>query len=157
MFNSVKRGFAFGITSGVITTLGLIVGLNSSTHSLLAIIGGILTIAVADALSDAIGVHVSEESNEKNSEKSIWEATGMTFITKLLMSASFIIPFLLFKIEVALWISIIYGLVIISIFSYKLAIHHHKKPFRTIIEHIVIVILVIFLTNLIGNYLSKLN
>jgi len=38
--HSIKVGFSFGITSAVITTLGLIVGLNSSTHSTLAVMGG---------------------------------------------------------------------------------------------------------------------
>lgn len=157
MFTSVKRGFSFGITSGIITTLGLMVGLNSSTHSRLTVMGGILTIAVADALSDAMGVHMSEESGKNISNRSVWQATGMTFLTKLLMSASFIIPFLIFQVEIAVWASIIYGLIVLSIFSYKLAINHRKKPSQIIIEHVVIVILVIFLTNLIGNYLSKFN
>lgn len=50
---SIRKGFSFGLTSGVITTLGLIVGLHSSTHSDLSVIGGILSIAIADAMSDA--------------------------------------------------------------------------------------------------------
>ena len=50
--HSLRVGLSFGLTSGVITTLGLIVGLASGTESKLAVIGGIITIAVADALSD---------------------------------------------------------------------------------------------------------
>ncbi|MBH0196170.1 MAG: hypothetical protein HP494_11385, partial [Nitrospira sp.] len=60
---SWKTGLSFGLTSGVITTLGLMVGLHSGTHSRAIVIGGILTIAIADAMSDALGIHVSEESN----------------------------------------------------------------------------------------------
>ena len=44
---SLKIGFSFGLTSGVITTLGLMVGLHSGTNSKLAVMGGILTIAIA--------------------------------------------------------------------------------------------------------------
>jgi len=33
MNHSVEIGFSFGLTSGIITTLGLMVGLNSGTHS----------------------------------------------------------------------------------------------------------------------------
>ena len=62
MEHSFRVGMSFGLTSGIITTLGLIVGLHSGTHSKLAVIGGILTIAMADAFSDALGIHVSEES-----------------------------------------------------------------------------------------------
>jgi len=57
--HSLKTGFSFGLTSGIITTLGLIVGLNSSTRSKLVVLGGILIIAIADAFSDAFGIHVS--------------------------------------------------------------------------------------------------
>ena len=33
MRTSLKIGFSFGLTSGVITTLGLMVGLHAGTHS----------------------------------------------------------------------------------------------------------------------------
>ena len=39
---SWKTGVSFGLTSGVITTLGLMVGLYSGTHSRTVVIGGIL-------------------------------------------------------------------------------------------------------------------
>jgi hypothetical protein len=54
-----KIGLSFGLTSGLITTLGLMIGLNSGTNSKLVVIGGILTIAVADSLSDSLGIHIS--------------------------------------------------------------------------------------------------
>ena len=54
MNHSVKTGFSFGFTSAIITTLGLMVGLNAGTHSRLVVLGGILTIAIADAFSDAL-------------------------------------------------------------------------------------------------------
>lgn len=40
MKHSLKVGFSFGVTSGIITTLGLMVGLHSGTHSKVVIIGG---------------------------------------------------------------------------------------------------------------------
>lgn len=55
---SLKKEFSFGLTSGVITTLGMMVGLHSSTHSKLAVIGGIIAIAIADAFSDAVRILV---------------------------------------------------------------------------------------------------
>ena len=54
MKHSLKVGFSFGLTSGIITTLGLMVGLHSGTNSKIAVIGGVLTIAIADAFSDAL-------------------------------------------------------------------------------------------------------
>ena len=55
MREAFRTGASFGLTSGVLTTLGLIVGLYAGTHSKLAVMGGIFTIAIADALSDALG------------------------------------------------------------------------------------------------------
>jgi len=69
MKNSIKKGLGFGLTSGIITTLGLMIGLYFSTKSMLAVIGGIIIIAVADSLSDSLGMHISEETNKKKFEK----------------------------------------------------------------------------------------
>jgi len=55
MKDSLRTGISFGLTSAVITTLGLMVGLHSGTHSKIVVLAGILTIAIADAFSDALG------------------------------------------------------------------------------------------------------
>jgi hypothetical protein len=49
MKDSIRTGISFGLTSAVITTLGLMVGLHSGTHSKIVVLAGILTIAIADA------------------------------------------------------------------------------------------------------------
>jgi VIT1/CCC1 family predicted Fe2+/Mn2+ transporter len=121
MKHSLKVGFSFGLTSGIITTLGLIVGLNAGTHSQLAVIGGILTIAIADAFSDALGIHISEESEGKHTEKEIWQSTASTFLSKFVFASTFIIPVLLFNLSTAIIISIIWGLFLLSIFSFQMA------------------------------------
>ena len=73
---SIRKGLGFGLTSGIITTLGLIVGLNSGTNSKVVVLGGILVIAIADSLSDALGIHISEESGSKSiTKKALWEST----------------------------------------------------------------------------------
>ncbi len=97
MKHSLKIGISFGLTSGIITTLGLIVGLHSGTHSRLIVIGGILIIAIADAFSDALGIHISEESENKHDTKEIWESTIFTFLSKFVFALTFIAPFLLFQ------------------------------------------------------------
>lgn len=47
MKDSLRTGISFGLTSAVITTLGLMVGLHSGTGSKLVVLGGVLTIAIA--------------------------------------------------------------------------------------------------------------
>ena len=82
MKQSLKSGFSFGITSGIVTTLGLIVGLSSGTHSELAVIGGILSIAIADGLSESMSMHVSRKS-ENRDRLYIWESTFATLLQNL--------------------------------------------------------------------------
>ncbi|MFH1307979.1 MAG: hypothetical protein ABIH72_03945 [archaeon] len=151
---SIKKGFGFGLTSGIITTLGLIVGLHSSTHSKLIILGGIIVIAVADALSDALGMHISEEA-VKQSRKQIWECTFYTFLFKFIFALTFIIPILIFELYNAIIISIIWGLLLITGFSYYLAIQQKRKPLKVILEHLIITVIVIIITHFIGDLVGR--
>lgn len=156
MRSSWRKGFSFGLTSGIITTLGLIVGLNSSTHSTMVIIGGILVIAIADAMSDSLGIHMSEEFENKHSHKEIWESTISTFLSKFVFSLAFIIPILFFQLSTAILICIIWGLGLITLFSYYMAKQQNTKPYKVILEHLIITILVITVTHYIGNWIATL-
>jgi len=153
---SIKKGFGFGLTSGVITTLGMMVGLNASTHSKLAVIGGIIAIAIADAFSDAVGIHISEESENKHTPREIWEATFSTFLFKFLFALSFVVPVLAFKLYVAIGVSVIWGLGLITIFSYHMAREQGVKPYKVVLEHVGIVVLVIIITHYVGKWVGIL-
>ncbi|PLX27703.1 hypothetical protein C0583_00485 [Candidatus Parcubacteria bacterium] len=144
---SIKKGFNFGLTSGVITTLGLIVGLHSGTQSDVVVIGGILVIAVADAMSDALGIHISEESKNEHSVKEIWETTIFTFLSKFFCALIFVIPFLFFSLLFSIIICIIWGLSLIVLLSYKMAKQQGTNPIGVISEHLFIAIAVILITH----------
>jgi VIT1/CCC1 family predicted Fe2+/Mn2+ transporter len=152
--DSLRTGFSFGLTSGVITTLGLMVGLHSGTHSRLAVLGGIFTIAIADAFSDALGIHISEEAENVHTEKQIWTSTISTFLSKLLFAMTFAVPVVLFKLTTAMAVSIVWGLGILALLSYKLARNQGTNPVRVIAEHLFIAIVVIALTHFVGEYIS---
>lgn len=156
MKNSIKKGFSFGLASGIITTLGLMVGLYATTHSETVVIGGILTIAIADALSDAMGMHISEESDHKNSRKEVWESTIATFLAKLVFASLFIIPVLLLELDIAILISIIWGGLVIGIISYFLARDNNERPWHVIFEHLMITVVVIVSTHLVGDAINAL-
>ena len=91
-FNSdgARTGLFFGATSGVITTIGLITGLNAGTGSLAAVLGGIFVIAVADAMSDALGIHLAEEADPATTTQHVWSATLSTSSTD--PSSSTVLP-----------------------------------------------------------------
>lgn len=155
MRHSLKTGLSFGLTSGIITTLGLMVGLNSSTHSRLAVIGGILTIAIADSLSDALGIHISEESENKHTPREIWESTLSTFASKFIFAMTFLIPILMLELDTAVFVSVIWGFSLLGIFSFHIAREQEAKPWRVISEHILISLLVIFAANYAGEMIHS--
>ena len=155
MRHSLRTGFSFGLTSGIITTLGLMVGLHSGTHSRLVVIGGILTIAIADAFSDALGIHVSEESENKHTTREIWESTICTFLSKFIFAITFIIPLLLFQLSTAIIVSVIYGLLLLGIFSFIIAREQKEKSWKIIVEHVAIALVVIVLTHYVGDWIGS--
>ncbi|MBS7611418.1 hypothetical protein KEJ27_04340 [Candidatus Bathyarchaeota archaeon] len=154
--HSFKVGMSFGLTSGIITTLGLIVGLHSGTHSKLAVIGGILTIAIADAFSDALGIHMSEESEARHSSKEIWESTVSTFLFKFIFALTFIIPVTLFDLTTAIITSVIWGIILIGFFSYSVAREQEKLAWKTVLEHLIIVVTVVVTAHLMGEFISSI-
>ena len=156
MKQSIKTGIGFGLTSGTITTLGLMVGLNSGTHSVSVVTGGILTIAIADAMSDALGIHISEESKKDHIEKEVWASTVTTFLTNFIFALTFLIPVLLFNLPTAIIISIIWGLSVLCFFSYYIAKEKNTNIWEVIIEHLVIAIAVIAITHFTGAWINSI-
>ena len=156
MRHPLEVGFNFGITSGIITTLGLMVGLNSGTNSKLAVLGGILTIAIADAFSDSLGIHISEESENAHSKKEIWESTLSTFLFKFVVASSFIIPVVLFELVTAVIVSVIWGLSLLCVLSFRIARVQKIKALNVVIEHLGIAIIVIVIAQYIGELISTM-
>lgn len=155
MKHSFITGFSFGTTSGIITTLGLMVGLHSGTHSKLAIIGGILTIAIADAFSDALGIHVSEESENKHTTREIWVSTLCTFLSKFFIALTFVVPVLICGLAQAILLSIVWGLLLLGIFSFFIARNQRTVIWKAIMEHEIIAIAVIAITHFVGEWIAQ--
>ncbi len=151
MKHSIKVGLNFGLASGVITTLGLMVGLNAGTASKMVVLGGILTIAIADSMSDAMGIHMSEESENVHTPTEVWISTITTFLAKLIFALTFAVPVLLFDLPTAIIVSIGWGLLLIIISTYFAAKKQKHGVLGPIIEHLTVAILVIIATDLVGS------
>lgn len=146
------KGVGFGLTSGVITTLGMIIGLHSGTHSKLAVEVGIIVLAIADALSDAIGIHVSEEAEMEHTTKELWETSFFTLISKLLIPLTFIIPIILLEeLSTAILLSIFWGLFLITVFSFYMARSQKQDVRKMIAEHVLVAALVVVLAHYLGD------
>jgi VIT1/CCC1 family predicted Fe2+/Mn2+ transporter len=132
----------------------MIVGLHSGTGSKLVVLGGVLSIAIADSFSDALGIHISEESDRGKAEKEVWAATLATFLSKIAFSSTFIIPILLLSLETAMLVSVAWGLLVLGVLSYHIAKSQSVKPIRVIAEHLLIAVVVIIITHFVGEWVA---
>jgi VIT1/CCC1 family predicted Fe2+/Mn2+ transporter len=154
--SSLKTGLSFGLTSGVITTLGLLVGLAAGTESHLAVLGGILTIAIADAFSDALGIHLSEESEGAHTPREIWQSTFATFFAKFFFALTFAVPVLLFSLDVAALVAVVWGFLVLGITSFLIARTEKIAPWKVIGEHLLIAAVVVVATHFLGKQIALL-
>ena len=153
--DGARTGLFFGASSGVITTLGLITGLNAGTQSITAVLGGILVIAVADSMSDALGIHLAEEADPNTDHEHVWQATITTFITKFVFAISFAVPLLLLPLGPAVIASVVWGMLVIVVLSYFLARAQNESPWPIILEHVGIATLVVVLSHFIGLWVAS--
>ena len=155
MRDAIRTGASFGLTSGLITTLGLIVGLYAGTQSRLAVVGGIFTIALADGLSDALGMHIHEESENEHTPRQIWAASGATLVTKLATSLTFLVPLFTLELGAAVVASVIWAFALLGWLSYRLAVDQGASPWRAIAEHLTIAAVVVLITHLVGAWVAR--
>lgn len=153
--DGARTGLFFGATSGVITTVGLITGLYAGTRSVAAVLGGIFVIAVADAMSDALGIHLAEEADPDTTTGHVWAATISTFLNKFIFALSFAVPLLLLPLDTAVAASLLWGMLVIVVLSYFLARTQNTKPLHVIGEHLGIAVLVVVLSHFIGVWVNR--
>lgn len=148
---TLLKGIGFGLTSGVITTLGIIVGLYADTHFKPVVLAGMIVLAIADAMSDAIGIHISEEAEGEHAAKEIWEATIFTFSSKFTFTLTFVPLIIVLERSTAILASIVWGLFLIIIVSFYTAKLQKKAIRRAIAEHLLVTILVIIFAYYVGD------
>ncbi len=128
------------------------VGLHAGTNSRMVVIGGIVTIAIADAFSDALGIHVSEESENIHDEIEIWESTISVFVTEFISTMSVLIPILLFDLSFAIIFSVVFGLLVLGLVSYNIA--EKSERLKVVVEHVGIAIIVVLFTHFVGDWVA---
>jgi vacuolar iron transporter family protein len=146
--------YVMGSTAAIVTDIGLIVGLGSAQASKGAILAGLLTIALADNISDSLAVHLYKESQGSGRRLSLL-ATALNFLARLLVSFSFIAIVLVSSPSQAVAGAIIWGLVLLALFSYLITKRNKANSLRGIVEHVFVAIIVIALSRFMGYLIAK--
>ena len=144
----------FGIAAASLTTLGMIVGLNSATSSRTAVIAGIAAVAVADSFSDALGIYAQKKSERGTSPATAFRVAFGAFRGKFLFTLSFIIPFLLFPLLTGIYISIVWGLILIAFVNIQIAFVQEEKIGKAVVKNVFVAIVVIGISYLVGKLIG---
>jgi len=149
--------FSMGATAAIITSISLIAGLNRGEHAKTSIIAGLLIIAIADNISDSLGIHIYKES-ERACRKDINSSTFGNFITRLLLVITFIGIVWFLPPRTAFIVSSFWGLFLLSILSYLIAKVRNTKPIKEIISHLLVALAVVIGSRFLGYLiLNKIN
>lgn len=159
--HQLVSGISFGLTSGVITSLGMIAGMFSATNSKLAVVASIITMAIADGLADGAGQHMSEEAEKedgklKHTQREVWLSTIFTFLSVGGTILSFIPFFLIFSLKTAIIVGVVWGILLLIVFNYILARTNNENPFIIIAEHVLLAAFVVVVSYFVGDLIGKL-
>ena len=91
-----------------------------------------------------------------HTHKEIWVATIATFLSKFIFSLTFIVPVLIFRLSTAIIVSVAWGLAMLCVFSYRMAVEQREPPLKVVGEHFIIALAVIALTHYIGIWVSTI-
>ncbi|MEM5811672.1 MAG: hypothetical protein QXG91_02960 [Candidatus Aenigmatarchaeota archaeon] len=154
--HGLKIGISFGLTSSIITTIGLMIGLASGTQEKYVVVIGILTAAIVDALSDALGIHLSEESEAMHTQKEIWFTSFATLFSKMFFSLIFLPAVLFLPLNFSVIVNIALGFLLLFILSIFIAKEENEKTWKVVTEHLIIATFVIILSHYIGILIRSL-
>ena len=128
--------FSFGATSSITTSLSLIVGFAATAHQKISIVSALAILAVADNISDSLGIHIYRES--ENAGQSKWYSVT-NFLTRLVLTCIFAAIVILLPRPYMLPIAIAFGMAVLSVLSYLIALDQKINPYVELPKHLAIV------------------
>ncbi len=149
------RNYIFGSSAAIITDVSLIVGLGSARAGKGPILAGLLTIAVADNISDSLGIHMYKESEGFGQRFSLLSTT-LNFCSRLLVSFTFIAIVVFLPMAHALYVGLIWGLLLIGLISYLISRSNRENAVREIAIHVLTAVVVIALSRFLGYEIAAL-
>jgi VIT1/CCC1 family predicted Fe2+/Mn2+ transporter len=146
--------YIFGSAAAIITNVSLIVGLGSAQAGKGPIIGALLTIAIADNISDSLGIHLYKESEGYGGSMPLL-ATVLSFTARLVVSLSFVVVVLALPVSIAIPTAIVWGLLLLTVLSYLINRSRNQNSIMEIVRHLFVAVIVISLSRYVGYLIAK--
>ncbi|HVN55019.1 MAG TPA: hypothetical protein VMT46_11870 [Anaerolineaceae bacterium] len=143
------KNYIMGSSAAIITDTSLIVGMGSAQANKAALLSGLLTIALADNISDSLGIQLYKES-EGCGERQSLQVTMLNFLSRLLISLTFVAIVLIFPIPQAILIGIVWGFFLLISISYLVTRSNHESSISEIARHVLVAVTVILLSRGVG-------
>lgn len=144
--------FSYGGTAGIVISMSLIIGLYAASATRVAIVSGLLIVAIADNLTDALSIHIYQES-QRLEPRQAFRLTLSNFGTRLLISLSFVLLVVFLPMGVAVVASVIWGLFLLSGLTYIIARERQINFTPEIIKHVSVAATVILASQIIGKWI----
>lgn len=143
MFNNLTIGTTFGVVSGILTAIGLILSSYGEHINIHILIIMLLSLSFSNGISDAIGIYYSSYVNDNDYNKAVREAFK-TLVVNALIPFTFAVIFILIKnVKYGSYINIILAFALFMYVNIKVFTEPAKRAFN----------LVIFVLIIGGNYL----
>jgi predicted adenylyl cyclase CyaB len=147
---------AFGITSGILTTIGVLVGVNSATADRLSVVAAVVAIAVADSCSDAFGMYMAKMSERSAAPKQALRHALGTLVGKAFLPLTFLVPLLVLPLGVAVWLDLAWGALALALLSAEQAVVEQRAIARRIARNLGLALVIIAASALAGRLVERL-
>jgi VIT1/CCC1 family predicted Fe2+/Mn2+ transporter len=142
--------YSFGATAAISTSLALIAGFDAFSGTRPGLIGALLVIGIADNISDSLGIHIYQESKCTAAKNDSASYTLTNFLTRLALTLVFIAIVYFMPTGYASPVAVLFGLALLSVLSYIIALNQKTSPLLSILHHLGISVLVIAVSYLLG-------
>lgn len=145
--------FSYGGTAGIVTSLSLIIGLNAATATKATIVSGLLIVGLADNLTDALSIHIYQES-ERLEGRRAFRSTVTNFASRLLVSLSFVLLVVLMPTPSGIHITMAWGLFLIVTLTTIIARERKVSVAVEVFKHVSVALVVIVASKAIGAWIT---
>lgn len=133
--------------------MALISGLSAAEATRPIIVSALLIAALADNLTDALSIHIFQES-EQLGQKDALIGTITNFFTRLLFCISFVLLVGLFPLAHVAKVAIVWGILLLVTLTYLVARERNVKPLPEVLKHMLIASAVITISVMIGHWIG---
>ncbi len=149
------RKISYGATAAVVTSMALISGLSAASATKSVIASALLIAAFADNMTDALSIHIFQESEQLDT-KEAFRGTITNFFTRLVLGISFVTLVALLPLPYLTQAAFIWGMLLLAILTYFVARERKVKPLPEVLKHLVFTLAVITVSMTLGHLIGRL-